>query len=206
MTAMGKVIVNEFMSLDGVVQSHGDADEDTSGGFAHGGWHMPYFDAISWGWQVGQLSRAGGLLLGRRTYDILARYWPSAPAAERDLADVLNMLPKHVISRTLVEPLTWNNARLVTGSLLPAIRELKRVDSGDLHVLGSADVVGQLIKHNLVDTYRLMIDPVLLGGGKRIFRDDATVRVLRLQDTQIAPSGAVVLTYTTTGGAAAAPG
>ena len=116
------------------------------------------------------------------------------------------MLPKHVISRTLVEPLTWNNARLVTGPLLPAIRELKRVDSGDLHVLGSADVVGQLIKHNLVDTYRLMIDPVLLGGGKRIFRDDATVRVLRLQDTQIAPSGAVVLTYTTTGGAAAAPG
>jgi dihydrofolate reductase len=191
-----KLIVNEFMTLDGVVQGHGDADEDASGGFSHGGWHLPYFDAISWGWQVRHLSQAGGLLLGRRTYDILAGYWPTAPQEERDLADILNTLPKHVVSRTLVEPLTWNNAALLHGELVPAVRALKQEHGNDLHVLGSADLVTQLIDHDLVDAYRLMIDPVLVGGGKRIFRDGATPRHLSLHSTQITPSGAVVVTYT----------
>jgi dihydrofolate reductase len=113
MRAVRKVIVTKFMGLVEVVQGHGDAGKDTSGG-----WQTPHFYSVSLGWQVEHLSSAAGLILGRRTYDILARYWPSAPAVERDLAEMLNVLPKYVISRTLVEPLSWNNARLVGGPLL----------------------------------------------------------------------------------------
>ena len=184
------------MTLDGVVQSHGGAEEDPSSGFGHGGWHMPYFDATSWAWQVEHLSSAGALLLGRRTYDIFARYWPTAPAEEHDLADVLNSLRKYVASTTLTAPLQWHNAMLLPGPALCAIRELKKSAGGDLHVLGSAELVGHLVQHDLVDVYRLMIDPVLVGGGKRIFRDDATLRRLNLDSAKTVPSGAIIATYT----------
>jgi dihydrofolate reductase len=193
---MRKVIVNEFMSLDGVAQAPGGADEDPSGGFAHGGWHMQYMeDELAQKWVLASIVEAGGFLLGRRTYEIFAAYWPNAPEEEQVIAEPLNGKPKHVASRTLTEPLQWQNSTLVEGDVATGVRTLKQDDAGDLHVIGSTDLVRALIEHDLVDELRLMIDPLLLGGGKRIFRDDGLLRQLRLVDGQVTGTGAILATY-----------
>jgi dihydrofolate reductase len=193
---MRKVIVNEFMSLDGVAQAPGGADEDTSGGFAHGGWHMPYMeDELARRWVLASIVEAGGFLLGRRTYEIFAAYWPNAPEEERVIAEPLNSKPKFVASRRLTEPLEWRNSTLVDGDVAAAVATLKQEDGGDLHVIGSTDLVRTLIAHDLVDELRLMLDPVVLGGGKRIFRDDGSLRPLRLVDGQVTSTGAILATY-----------
>ncbi len=192
---MRKVIVNEWMSLDGVVQAPGAADEDTSGGFEHGGWHLPYFDEGSQQWVVDNIVEAGGYLLGRRTYEILAGYWPNAPEEQQVLAEPLNTRPKYVASRTLTEPLEWQNSTVLDGDTSAAVSALKQQDGGDLHVIGSTELVQTLIEHDLVDEYRLMIDPLVLGGGKRFFRDDGALRPLRLVDSQVTTTGAIIATY-----------
>ena len=193
---MRKVIVNEFMSLDGVAQAPGGADEDPSGGFAHGGWHMQYMeDELAQKWVLASIVDAGGYLLGRRTYEIFAAYWPNAPEEEQVIAEPLNGKPKHVASTTLTEPLEWQNSTLVEGDVAAGVRALKQDDAGDLHVIGSTDLVRTLIVHDLVDELRLMIDPVTLGGGKRIFRDDGLLRELRLVDSQVTGTGAILATY-----------
>jgi dihydrofolate reductase len=193
---MRKVIVDEFMSLDGVVQAPGGAEEDPSGGFGHGGWHMRYMeDEPTQQWVLQGIVEAGGFLLGRRTYEIFAAYWPNAPDEEQVIAEPLNSKPKHVASRTLTEPLEWQNSTLLEGEVAAAVPALKREDGGDLHVIGSAELVRTLIEHELVDELRLMLDPVLLGGGKRIFRDDGLLRPLRLVDGQVTSSGAILATY-----------
>jgi dihydrofolate reductase len=193
---MRKVIVNEFMSLDGVVQAPGAGDEDPSGGFAHGGWHMRYMeDELARNWVLESIVEAGGFLLGRRTYEIFAAYWPNAPEEELVIAEPLNSKPKHVASTTFAEPLEWQNSTLVEGDVAAAVAALKQPDGGDLHVIGSTELVRTLIEHNLVDEFRLMIDPIVLGGGKRIFRDDGLRKSLRLIDGQVTSTGAILARY-----------
>jgi dihydrofolate reductase len=192
---MRKVIANEFMSLDGVVQAPGGADEDTSGGFEHGGWHMRYFDELSQKWVLESIVEAGGFLLGRRTYEIFAAYWPKAPEEEQVIAQPLNTKPKHVASTTLKEPLEWQNSTVLQGDISEAVAVLKQEDGADVHVIGSAELVRTLIEQGLVDELRLMIDPLLLGGGKRIFRDDGSLRPLRLVHSEVTTTGAILATY-----------
>jgi dihydrofolate reductase len=195
---MRKVVVNEWMSLDGVVQAPGNPEEDTTGGFPHGGWHLRYFDEMSQDWVVEYLTEAGGFLLGRRTYEILAGYWPNASEEEKAVAQPLNAKPKYVASTTLSEPLAWENSSVLQGDVTEAVRALKQEDGGDLHMIGSTQLVRTLIEHDLVDGFRLMIDPVLLGGGKRLFPDDGVLRSLRLVDSAITTTGAVIATFVPT--------
>ena len=190
---MRKVIVNEFLALDGTAQAPGGPDEDTSGGFRHGGWHAQYGGGEGVAKLIGE---AGGFLLGRRTYELFAGYWPNegkdvAPA----IADPMNTKPKHVASRTLQEPLEWQSSSLLEGDLPAAVEALKAADGGDLLVIGSTVLVHSLLQHGLVDELRLMIDPVLVGGGKRLFPDDGALRPLRLVDHEVTSTGTMIATY-----------
>jgi dihydrofolate reductase len=192
---MRKVVVNEWMSLDGVVQAPGAPEEDTSGGFAHGGWHMSYMDETAQKAVLDGLTRAGGFLLGRRTYEILGAYWPNAPEEEQVVAEPMNTLPKYVASTTLSEPLAWQNSTLLEGDLAEAVRSLKREDGGDVQVIGSSQLAKTLFEHDLVDELRVTIDPLLLGGGKRVFPDDGARRPMRLVDSSVTTTGAIMATY-----------
>ena len=191
---MRKVIVNEFMSLDGVAQAPGGAEEDPSNGFAHGGWHLGYFDEVSQKWVLDSILEAGGFLLGRRTYEIFAGYWPNAGDEEQVIAEPLNTKPKYVASRTL-STLEWQNSTVLDGDLADAVAALKRQDGGDVHVIGSTQLVQALLEHDLVDELRVMLDPLVLGGGKGIFPRDGVRRPLRLADGQITSTGALIATY-----------
>jgi dihydrofolate reductase len=192
---MRKVIVIEWMTFDGVVQAPGHASEDTDGGFRHGGWHMRYFDDISRKWVVEGYAEVGGFLLGRRTYEILAAYWPTAPEEEQVIAQPLNTLPKYVATRTLTDPLEWQNSHVLQGDVAQSVAALKQEDGRDLHVIGSTELVQTLIRHDLVDEFRVMIDPVVVGGGKRFFPDDGELRPLQLVDSQVTTTGAIIATY-----------
>jgi dihydrofolate reductase len=196
---MRKVIANEWMTLDGVVQAPSYADEDVTGGFAHGGWHTRYFDDLSMNWVIDNVRGAGGYLLGRGTYQIFAAHWPNAPQKQQVLAEPLNALPKYVASTTLDEPLGWQNARLLRGNIGAAVRALKAEAGEDLHVIGSPGLVQTLMVLGLVDELQLMIDPLVVGGGKRLFRDDRTLRPLRLADSQVTSTGAIIATYAVAG-------
>jgi dihydrofolate reductase len=196
---MRKVIVQEWVSLDGVVQAPGSPNEDKSGGFRHGGWHLRYFDDMSRNWVVGNLTEAGGYLFGRRTYENFAGHWPNASAEEQVLAQPLNTRPKYVASTTLTEPLTWQNSTLLKGDVSAAVAALKQKDGGNLLVIGSPKLLQSLIDHDLVDEFRLMIDPVVVGGGKRIFGNDGVLRQLRLVDSRVTTTGAILATYAPAG-------
>ena len=196
---MRKVIVNEFVSLDGVAQAPGAADEDTSGGFEHGGWHMRYLDDLANERILEAIVSAGGFLLGRRTYEIFAAYWPNAPEEEQVVAEPLNTKPKYVASTTLADPLEWQNSTLLEGDLREAVAALREEDGADLHVIGSTQLVQALVEHDLVDEFRLMIDPLVIGGGKRIFRDDGRLRPLRLVESEVTTKGAILATYAPAG-------
>jgi dihydrofolate reductase len=192
---MRKLIADEWVTLDGVMQAPGQADEDTSGGFRHGGWHVGYFDDIAQRWVVDSVVKAGGFLLGRRTYEIFAAHWPNASEEEQVLAEPLNTKPKYVASRTLAEPLEWQNSRVLQGDVAEAVASLKQEDGQDLHVIGSSELVQTLFERGLVDEFRVMIDPVVVGGGKRLFRDDDALRPLRLLDSQVTTTGVIIATY-----------
>jgi dihydrofolate reductase len=197
---MRKVIANEWMTLDGVVQAPSYADEDMTGGFRHGGWHPRHFDDLSMNWVIENVRSAGGYLLGRGTYEIFAAHWPNAPQDQQVLAEPLNALPKYVASTTLDEPLGWQNSRLLRGGIGAAVSALKAEEGKDLHVIGSPGLVQTLMGLGLVDELRLMIDPLLAGGGKRLFRDDGALRPLRLADSQVTGTGAIIVTYAAAGG------
>jgi dihydrofolate reductase len=177
----------------------GGPDEDREGGFQHGAWHLPFFDDISRTWVVETYSGAGGVILGRRTYENLAAYWPNASEEEQVVARPLNTLPKYVASTTLAEPLEWENSSLLQGDVPQAVRGLKEDEGKDLHVIGSPAFVQTLIEHDLVDEYRLMIDPIVLGGGKRLFRDGGAFMRLRLVESQMTTTGAIIATYAPAG-------
>jgi dihydrofolate reductase len=198
---MRKVIVNEFLTLEGTAQAPGGPEEDTSGGFRHGGWHMPYGEGSRMAELIGQ---AGGFLLGRRTYEIFAGYWPNAPEDVQEIADPLNTKPKHVASRTLAGKLEWQNSSLLQGELPAAVTALKEEEGGDLLVMGSTVLVQSLIVHGLVDELRLLVNPVLVGGGKRIFPDDGALRTFRLVDHRVTSNGTIIATYVPASSEAAA--
>jgi dihydrofolate reductase len=190
---MRKIIVVEFLTLDGVMQAPGDPNEDRSGGFERGGWQRDYFDDMLGSAIVGALSETGGFLLGRRTYEIFAAHWPNQPA-EDPLAGTFNDLPKWVVSTTLREPLGWQNSTLIQGDVASGIAAVRAGDGKDIQVIGSGDLVQTLIEHDLVDEYRLMIHPIVMGTGKRLFRDGAAAR-LRLVESKPTTTGVIINRY-----------
>jgi dihydrofolate reductase len=192
---MRKVIVHTWMTLDGVAQAPGAPQEDTTGGFRHGGWHLPYFDDMSRTWVADGYTAAGGFLFGRRTFESLARYWPHASEEEQVIAEPLNTQPKYVASTTLTEPLAWQNSTLLQGDVAEAVAALKRQEGGDLLVVGSTQLVQTLLAHRQVDELQLMIDPLVVGGGKGIFPADGALRPLRLVGSQVTTTGAILATY-----------
>jgi dihydrofolate reductase len=193
---MRKVIVSEWMTLDGVVQAPMSPGEDADGGFRHGGWHLPHAGDAAFQRRVAEtVGSAGGFIFGRRTYENFAAFWPNAPRDQAILADPLNERPKYVASTTLSEPLGWRNSTLLRGDVAQAVAALKREEGGDLLVIGSTRLVQTLIEHELLDELRLIIDPVLAGGGKRAFRDDGVLRRLRLTHSEVTATGSLILTY-----------
>jgi dihydrofolate reductase len=190
---MGKLVINMQMSLDGVVQGPGGPDEDTSGGFQQGGWAMQYFDESMAKASAEGMASSGGLVLGRRTYDIFASYWPHQ-GDENPFASFLNKVPKHVASRTLKEPLEWSNSHLIQGDVAEGVRKLKEEAAEDLVILGSGDLAQTLMEHDLIDRYDLWIVPIVLGGGKRLFREGSSRR-LELIDEKRSGTGVVMATY-----------
>jgi dihydrofolate reductase len=191
-----RLIADEWLTFDGVAQAPGYPDEDTTGGFKFGGWHMQYADEAFQEWVVKNLNEAGGFLLGRRTYESFAAHWPDAGEEEQAMAQPLNTLPKYVASRTLTDPLEWENSTVLRGEVHDAVAGLKEEEGNDLHVIGSTDLVQTLLQHDLLDELRVIIDPVIVGGGKRILRDDGTLRPMRLADSQVTTTGAIMATYT----------
>jgi dihydrofolate reductase len=190
-----KVIADEWMSLDGVVQSPSYPGEDPSGGFVHGGWHMPYFEPLAQNWVLGSLTDADAYLFGRRTYETFAAHWPYAGAHDQVVAQPLNSKPKYVASSTLTAPLSWQNSWLLGGDPVAAVAALAARGAGELHLVGSAELARTLIAAGLVDQLRLMIDPVLLGAGKRLFPADGGLRAWRLADSIATTRGALLVTY-----------
>jgi dihydrofolate reductase len=195
-----RIILSDFVSLDGVVQAPGGRQEDTDGGFAHGGWSMPYFDMEAMGAAIGEvMSGTEALLFGRRTWDVMAGAWPGR--AGDPFADEMNAIPKYVVSRTLsAEDASsrWNNTTLIGGGgdAIDAIRELRDRD-GDagIQVMGSASLARQLVENDLVDEYRLMLEPILLGGGKTIFPSDGRARPLELVSVTQAGTGVLICAH-----------
>jgi dihydrofolate reductase len=194
-----RIILSDFMSLDGVVQAPGGREEDTDGGFAHGGWSMPYFDVEAMGSAIGEaMAGTEALLFGRRTWQVMAAAWPGR--AGDPFADRMNAIPKYVASRTLTQAdLTWSGSSLLPADALGAVRELRARDGAGVQVMGSASLAAQLVEHDLVDEYRLMIEPILLGGGKRLFPDDGRARPLELISTTRADTGVLICTYRPSG-------
>jgi dihydrofolate reductase len=191
---MRRLVVSEFLSLDGVMQGPGSPDEDRDGGFEHGGWQMPYFDEDQMRVVSEGIAATGAYLLGRRTYEIFASYWPHQPAGD-PFADTLNGVPKFVASRTLAEPLAWQGSTVLRGDIPSEVARLRAEDGKDISVLGSGELVQTLLRHDLVDRLWLMVCPIVLGSGKRLFRADVGAARLRLIDATPTSKGAVMLTY-----------
>jgi dihydrofolate reductase len=190
-----RIILSDFMSLDGVVQAPGGPEEDTEGGFEHGGWSMRFFDPEAMGPVIDEvMGRTDALLFGRRTWQAMAAAWPGR--AGDPYADHMNAIPKYVASRTLTEDdLTWNTTLLPADDAIGAIRQLRGEPGGGLQVWGSSSLASQLIGNDLVDEYCLMVEPILLGGGKRIFPDDGGARPLELVSTTTSSTGVLICTY-----------
>ena len=191
-----RLVVSEFLTLDGVMQAPGGAEEDRSGGFEHGGWQGAYWDDAA-GKAVDQsLVQTGGLLLGRRTYDIFAAYWPNATDPEdATAAQILNELPKYVASTTLQEPLAWENSTLLKGDVPAEVARLKERPGKDLLVFGSGELAQTLMAHGLIDEYRLQINPVVLGSGRRLFREGGPRIPMDLADSVTTSTGVLIMKY-----------
>jgi dihydrofolate reductase len=190
-----RIVISEFMSLDGVVQAPGGRQEDTDGGFEHGGWSMRYFDDAM-GAAIGSaMEGTEALLFGRRTWQTMAAAWPNRAGDE--FADLMNGIPKYVASRTLSQDdLFWNNSTLLSAEdAVGAVARLKAEPGGDLGMMGSSNFAKALIAAGLVDEYHLMIEPVVLGGGKRLFPDDGQSRPLELVSTLTTGTGVQICTY-----------
>jgi dihydrofolate reductase len=190
---MRTLVVIEFLSLDGVMQAPGSPEEDTEGGFRHGGWQRPYFDDVMGASAAEGMAETDTYLFGRKTYQGMASYWPTAPADD-PFAKHLNHTPKYVASRTLTD-LSWQGSTLIDGDVAGRVARLKDQPGGNIAVLGSGELVQTLIRNDLVDVYSLTVSPILLGSGKRLFRDDDDLRRLRLVDSRATTTGSVMLTY-----------
>ncbi|MGK5531567.1 dihydrofolate reductase family protein [Streptomyces sp. URMC 129] len=195
------IVITEFISLDGVVQAPGGPEEDTEGGFAHGGWTHPFFDPeVVGGAFDDALAKADALLFGRRTWQTMAAAWPGR--AGDPFADRMNSIRKYVVSGTLGESgLTWGNSTLIPGAdAVARLRELRGTEGGRLLVMGSSTLARTLLHEGLVDELRLMIMPVILGGGKTIFPGDGALRSLELVSAVTSPAGVQVCTYRSAAG------
>jgi dihydrofolate reductase len=193
---MGKLIVTESVTLDGVAQAPGGPDEDRDGGFTYGGWQAPLLDQ-EFGVIFEQASSMDALLLGRRTYEIFANYWPTAPA-EIPFTGLLNGVPKYVASRTLADPLAWKGSTLLVEGLAEGITSLKERHD-EVHVIGSLNLVQSLLRFGLVDRLNLWLYPLLLGSGKQVFADGTLPTALRLTESVTYPNGTLQLAYETAG-------
>jgi dihydrofolate reductase len=196
---MGHLIVTEFLTLDGVGQAPGQPDEDTDGGFAHGGWQWPVSDERSGDQMFEDAKTMDALLLGRRTYEIFAGFWPTAPA-EVPFTELLNRIPKYVASRTLRGPLEWNGSTVLEGDLAAAVTAVKERHA-EVHLIGSLDLAQSLLQHGLVDRLDLWVYPLLLGDGKKLFAAGTVPAALRLVDSDVSEGGPVHLVYDATGAA-----
>jgi dihydrofolate reductase len=194
---MGKLIVTEFVTLDGVAQAPGEPDEDRDGGFTLGGWQAPLLDQESGAAMFERAQSMDALLLGRKTYEIFAAYWPKAPE-EMPFTGLLNRIPKYVASRTLTDPLAWQGTTLLAGDLGESVAAAKERHD-EVHVIGSLDLVQSLLRLGLVDRLNLWQYPLVLGSGKRVFAGGTVPTALRLTESVTWPSGTLQLTYETAG-------
>ena len=194
---MAKVVVVNNLTLDGVMQAPGRPDEDDRGGFPHGGWALPYDDPIKAEVMGRGMARAasgdGALLLGRRTYADFAAFWPKQ--VDNPFTPVLDAMQKYVVSTTLRDPLAWQNSTVLPGDAAESVASLKQRSDKDVTILGSGQLVRTLAEHGLVDEYLLMIHPLLLGSGHRMFADDGRRTALRLVDSVTTSKGVVIATY-----------
>ena len=189
---MRKIAVLSFVTLDGVMQAPGGPDEDPSGNFKHGGWSVGYWDDVMGKVMAEQIDHPYDLLLGRKTYEIFAAYWPKAKDVPG--ADGLNKARKYVVSKT-PRKLDWNNSVLVTGNVPEEIKKLKRQDAPELQVHGSSNLIQTLLKHDLVDEFLLKIFPVTIGHGKRLFGDGTMPAGFKLLESKSSTKGVIVATY-----------
>jgi dihydrofolate reductase len=193
---MRTLVVNTFLTLDGVMQAPGGPEEDPSGGFTFGGWSVNYWDD-QMGAAMGEfMGKPFDLVLGRKTYEIFAAYWPHAP--EEAGAGPLNAATKHVASQTL-RSLDWANSTLIEGDVAEGVAKLKQQDGPELQVHGSGDLIQTLMRHDLIDQYRLWIFPVVVGSGKRLFANGTIPKGLKLVDSQISTTGVIMTTYEPSG-------
>lgn len=198
MPSMRKLILLTFISLDGVMQAAGSPDEDRSGGFMYGGWTFPYFDETLGEAMDKQMSSPFDLLLGRKTYDIFASYWPHQDAKSNPAAGLLNNAKKYVVSKKSMEP-KWNNSVLITGDVAAEINRLKTEDGPMLQVHGSSNLIQTLLKNDLVDELWLKTFPVTLGNGKRLFGDGTIPAAFELIESKTSPKGVVISSYKRSG-------
>ena len=191
---MRRVVVINNVTLDGVMQAPGRPDEDTRGGFEHGGWAvMPNSDPVIGSAMGERMAQSGGLLLGRRTYEELLSYWNTQNSPFKE---ALNDAPKYVASRTLREPLPWPNSTLLEGDAADAVAALKQEPGNDLQIMGSGELVQSLMARDLIDEYMLLVHPLVLGSGRRLFADGGAVASLRLvDDASTTSTGVVIATY-----------
>jgi dihydrofolate reductase len=190
---MSRVVVIEHLTLDGVMQAPGRPDEDTRGAFQHGGWAQANADEVM-GRVMGEgMSKGGALLLGRRTYEDFYGFWPHQP--QNPYTEALNNTQKYVASRTLQEPLPWTNSTLLGRDAVDAVAELKAQRGEDIRVLGSGELVRSLMQHGLVDEFLLMIHPLVLGRGRRLFDEAGAFAALRVVDSVTTTTGVLIATY-----------
>jgi dihydrofolate reductase len=189
---MRKLVLNTFLTLDGVMQAPGGPEEDPSGGFTHGGWSVNYWDDVMFQRMGEAMSKPFDLLLGRKTYEIFAAHWPYV--RDDPFADKLNSATKYVASRTLGKP-EWQNSSLLDGDVAEQVARLKEQEGPEIQVHGSSNLIQTLLEHDLVDEYRLWIFPVVLGGGKRLFADGAIPAGLKLVDSATSTTGVLITTY-----------
>jgi len=194
---MGKLIVTEFVTLDGVAQAPGGPEEDDSGGFTHGGWQAPLMGQEGGDNVFEQAKSMDALLLGRRTYEIFANYWPTASEVS-PFTSLLNGVPKYVFSRTLGGPLDWRGSTVVGESIAEGVTSVKERHK-EVHVIGSLSLVQSLLRGGLVDRLELWLYPLLLGSGKQVFANGTVPTALRLIESVTYPNGVLQLTYDTAG-------
>jgi len=187
---MRKLIVLSFISLDGVMQAPGGPTEDTDGGFAHGGWTVPYFDEFLGNIMDAQMGQLFDLLLGRKTFDIFAAYWPH----HVDEGPGINKATKYVASNTLTSH-EWNKSVFLSGDIVSEIKRLKDQDGADLQVHGSGNLIQTLLRHDLVDEFWLKIFPVTLGTGKRLFAEGTMPAAFKVVESKVSPTGVIVANY-----------
>ncbi|GAA3844768.1 dihydrofolate reductase family protein [Sphaerisporangium flaviroseum] len=194
---MRKLMVTTFVSLDGVMQAPGGGDEDRDGGFEHGGWAVPHIDQQILQLMTALTGRAGALLLGRKTYDIFAATWPLA-GADDPIGEKMNSVRKYVASRTL-DTVSWRNTTLLTGDVTEAVGKLKQGEGGEIQVHGSGKLIQTLVEHDLVDEFHVLVFPVLIGSGKRLFAEGTVPSGLKLVGTTTSSTGVLISTYATNG-------